>query len=371
MNAKDKILDTVFFITKSIDTMTVLSMCVDDAYVPNEQKIMRLQKLQEVCKSSNEKFTELFAPLKDKETRAEVKNVNKGFEVIYNHVQSIMDMIADGEFTKEEKVYFLEKQEYRFKKLGTLISGMSKKRVDKLVKAIHEDSGLVVTGDGTEENVEGADMKVIASKDFPEIDQVLRRFGHYLKMNERYRKDIPTSSTLPAVLRKMPILPTFTGAAPDAEDFSMAGFDVDKIGNNYVVLNQQIVVGVNIKIVTEVKARKRGSKQEEDKNEFVVALHEQLEEQIGAPLQRIGGSTGTPGFQWFWFVRESALNRLNSRGKRLNVKEWDFALSRYSQRELDEIHALDEIERDKQLTMRSLPIPEKPKKEDDAVPMSD
>lgn len=374
MNLHQRIENEFIYISHSISTMESMLSLIDDKYMPMAQKILRLEKLKSKCLETSDRFKLLFSPLKDEASRKEVKNILKGFEVVYNHTQSIIDMASDNDLQKEEYDTFFEKQRNRFSKLKTLISCMSKTKTPALEKAIYKKSGVVAAESvasiddviSSSVNDEGSDasnsgdtnMKLLASSsDFPEIEKVLRNFGPYFLKNEKFRKDIPTSSNLPAVLRKMPVIPTFVGHGPSAEDFSIAGFDADKIGERYVILNNQIVAGVNINIVTDLKAKKRGSKADEDKIPFVVSLHEQLEDSLGVQLERVGGSIGTPGFQWFWFVRSSLINRLNSHGKRMAVKEWSFALQRWSKEELDRIHSMEPSKRDLMLTRRGLSVP--------------
>lgn len=313
------------------DLKTLNSICSSVfGDLPIELKLKRLEYVKTKCVELSGTLSKI--GIKQADIRKSVKNILKGLEAVHNHTQSIIDMLESNDLTKEERARFIEKQTFRLNKLRTLILGLFQNDavMAKLNAEVSDDFNNEALTDSDTETVtsdEGESMKEIAGSQFPEIENALKNIGPYLKGNERFRSQIPKESNQLIVLRKMPIIPLFTGSAPSAEDLSMAGFDVDKFGNRYVVLNNQIVVGVNLSKTDQVKSAKRGRASDESNNDFLNSVHDQLESQLGS-LERIGTSKGTEGFQWFWFVKTSMINRLNSTGKRLGVSQWDFALQR-------------------------------------------
>lgn len=379
MSVKEKIKTEIEYVLHGVTTMDALTVNIGDKFVPAQQKVIRLEKLKSKCADIRQKFIDLFAPLSQRENkvRDEVKNIRKGFEAIFNHAQSAIDMLENGDFSKDEQKHFIDKQEYRFQKLTTLISGMYEAHSAKLEKAIYKASGLNVSdSDPVQEasenvpaNKEGSGMKIIASKEFPEIEKVLRNFGPHLKRNEKHRQRLPTAAKDATAFRKMPVIPVFTGQAPTAEDLSLAGFDVDKLDNRYVIINDQIVVGVKQTLLEDAdlptpKRKKDGN----PADDFLVAVEAAIEDFTKWKITRIEGSEKSAGYIWYWYVRTSMLDNLMRRGKHMNVKDWKFAFLRVSSEEIDRIYALpDKNERDKKLRALGLEVPVEEVKENDRV----
>lgn len=292
------------FILHDIISMEALLQQISDQYQPKEQKSQKIVIIQNKCNDAKTKFKSYFKDIKDKSTRKEVDHLSIGFDAVYNHCQSILDMIENKELSKADFAEFLEKQEIRFSKLKRLISSLIKQNISKLEKV-----------EITSEKTEGGEMKVLnnGSKETAvTMDEILRSAEPKLKHYETYKNKFPKEAIKNDkyfVILRAPIIPVLAPLLT-LEQVENSGFDAEAIGK-YLVFKDQLAVGMNL--------TKEDGPSEKDIIDTISDRTGKNWAQVGKPI------TDKKGWRWIWIVPEKVLNQLTSKNIHLNAREWGFA----------------------------------------------
>lgn len=320
-SAARNMVDKSAYMQHDIDSIYALVQHMADKLQPPIQKSMKLEKIKTKAQKTKESFISLFGSYTDKDTRKAVKNIGNGFDAIYNHAQSILDMMGSGTLDGKEMNYFIEKQEFRCHKLKGLISSLTTEKVDQMPKVENSDAEV-------NENTEASDdMKIVATKPKDEneemdengdgrltMDEILKKSEQQLRHYDTFKGKLPDAKTdkRPFVIFRMPVIPVQMTLT--AKDFADVGFVVDKVGR-YSVLKNQLVIGLNINVKNFSDAEFK---------ELLEAVNSR-----GTNYQVVGKVHPKKGYNWYWLVPEYTLKQLDNMNKRLTLKngEWGLAFN--------------------------------------------
>lgn len=250
---------------------------------------------------------------------ADRKNLILGLSIMHNSTSSVIDLAQEKELSSADANEFVAKNQKRILKVSTLISSLREVAAKKSRQS-----------EETEANDDGQTLRELVLME----ENAIRRYQPYRKLLPVTNRETNKSF----VVQRVPILfksnPEF-----NAHDLRKAGFQAPEIkvadptgssravGINHaikredkVVLENQMVIGLNLRKITEEKKKPK---------EYRAAIIKILSAQHHTrfiEMSEMRPGLGTSGFIYSWVMEEKELDRiLKATHKPLKVVEWGFA----------------------------------------------
>lgn len=153
-------------------------------------------------------------------------------------------------------------------------------------------------------------------------DEALR----VIKDNEAESRKLDAIHRKPFVIARVPLVPVAKSFLT-TDKLQRMGFKAESLGG-YPVVHNQLVIGVNKKMLDDKKQQKGAKIRPEDWKAAADQVRKLIQKQTNRKLYFVSEKPyGAQGGAWFWLMSERELNLFASAfpGKRVQLERWGFA----------------------------------------------
>ncbi len=230
----------------------------------------------------------------------ERKNLLLGLSIMHNNTASIIDLANEKELTVEAANEFVAKNQKRILKVSTLISSLREVAAKKS-RASEE----------TEIDSDGHTLQELVIMQ----DDAIRKYQPYRELLPKTNREV----NKPFIIQRVPIQAK-TKPFISPADFQKAGFNSTPIDEVYAVIENQMVLGLNVRKLREEK------KDVKEYRKAIIKIISAKHHTKFIELSEMRPGLGNTGFVYSWIMEEKEYDRiLKATHKRLNIVEWGFA----------------------------------------------
>lgn len=170
-------------------------------------------------------------------------------------------------------------------------------------------------------------LETLASETDDDDSEYLQKVSRIIKENNKESQKLEPLKTKPFAIARVPVIPI--GGFISSAKLNSLGIKAEEM-SGYPVIHNQLVLGLNAKLLVKDAATLKGDKLKAKLNAELMHIKKLVEHKTNTKLQLVSQRPFPyQGGTWYWLMPERELNTMAKAfpGKAVKVSSWGFAFS--------------------------------------------